>query len=147
MKAQPFVVTPENYSPELNVLGMNVTVLASNKETQSYEITLQQGEDGMGPPPHSHDWDESFFVVKGNVEFTCAGKTDLCKPGTLVHIPAGTVHSFCYGPGGGEMLEFTGAGGTATQMFAAVSTEIPPGPPELSKVQEVLRRNGATLAE
>ena len=55
MKAQPFVVTPKDYDPALNVLGIRVTVLASNTATQAYEITRQQGEKGMGPPPHSHN--------------------------------------------------------------------------------------------
>jgi hypothetical protein len=50
MKAQPFVVTPADYYPALNVLGIKVTVLASNAATQSYEITLQQGDEGTGPP-------------------------------------------------------------------------------------------------
>jgi hypothetical protein len=62
MKAQPFVVTPKDYDPALNVLGIKVTVLASNTATQAYEITRQQGEAGMGPPPHSHNWDESFYT-------------------------------------------------------------------------------------
>ncbi len=97
MKAQPFVVTPKDCDPALNVLGTKVTVLASNAATQAYEITLQQGDEGMGPPPHSHNWDESFYVLKGKVEFTCAGKTIMCMPGTLVHVPAGTVHGFRYG--------------------------------------------------
>jgi hypothetical protein len=54
-----FVVIPKDYDPALNVLGIRVTVLASNNATLGYEITRQQGEKGMGPPPHSHDWDES----------------------------------------------------------------------------------------
>ena len=117
MKAQPFVVTPKDYEIALNVLGTKVTVLASNTATQSYEITLQQGDEGTGPPPHSHNWDESFYVLKGKVEFTCAGKSVMCVPGTVVHVPAGTVHGFHFGAGGGEMLEFTGQGGFATQML------------------------------
>ena len=36
MKTQPFIVTPTDYDPALNVLGTNVTVLASNAATQSY---------------------------------------------------------------------------------------------------------------
>jgi quercetin dioxygenase-like cupin family protein len=146
VRAQPFVVTPEDHDPVLSVLGTRVTVLASNAATQAYEITLQQGEEGTGPPPHSHNWDESFYVLKGRVEFTCAGKTTECMPGTLVHVPAGTVHGFRYGAGGGEMLELTGQGGSATQMFTAVSKEIPPGPPDVLKVVEVLERNGVTVA-
>jgi len=67
MKAQPFVVTAKDYAPALNVLGIRLTVLASNTATQGYEITRQQGEKGMGPPPHSHNWDESFYIVAGGV--------------------------------------------------------------------------------
>jgi quercetin dioxygenase-like cupin family protein len=145
MKAQPFVRTPKDYEPPLNVLGTKVTVLASNAATQGYEITLQEGEDGTGPPPHHHNWDESFFVLKGEIEFTCAGKTLMCLPGTLVHVPAGTVHGFRYGPAGGEMLELTGQGGTATQMFTAISQEIPQGSPDIPKVKEVLKQNGVTV--
>lgn len=146
MKAQPFVVTPKDYSPALNVVGTKVTVLASNAATQAYEITLQQGDEGTGPPPHSHNWDESFYVLKGTVEFTCAGKTVMCVPGTLVHVPATTVHSFRYGADGGEMLELTGQGGFATQMFSAVDKAMPPGPPEIPKLLEILKQNGVTVA-
>jgi quercetin dioxygenase-like cupin family protein len=146
VKPQPFVVTPNDYDPPLNVLGTKVTVLATNTATQSYEITLQEGDEGMGPPLHSHSWDESFYVLKGKVEFDCAGRTVMCMPGTLVHVPAGTVHGFRYGTGGGEMLELTGQGGFATKMFTVISKEIPPGPPDIPKVLEVLRQNGVTVA-
>ena len=145
MKAQPFVVTPKDYDPALNVLGIKVTVLASNAATQAYEITRQQGDTGMGPPPHSHNWDESFYIVAGEVEFTCAGQTVVCRPGTLVHVPAGTVHSFRYLADGCDVLEFTGQGGIATQMFRAVDREIPAGPPEVRKLLDVAKQNGVTI--
>jgi quercetin dioxygenase-like cupin family protein len=145
MKPQPFIVTPNDYDPPLNVLGTKITVLASNVATQAYEITLQQGDEGMGPPLHSHNWDESFYVLKGKVEFSCADKTVMCMPGTFVHVPAGTIHGFRYGAGGGEMFELTGQGGLATQMFTALSKEIPPGPPDISKVSEVLKQNGVNV--
>lgn len=147
MKRPPFVLAPENYDPALDVLGTKVTVLATHGATGAYEITLQQGEEGTGPPLHSHEWDESFFVTRGKVEFTYGGQTKTCTPGTLVHVPAGTVHGFTYGAGGGEFLELTtGRGGAVTQMFSAVSKEIPPGPPNVPRVVEVLRQNGVTVA-
>ena len=67
-------------------------------------------------------------------------------PGTLVHVPGGTVHSFRYGADGGEMLEFTGQGGFATQMFTALSKEFPSGAPEIPKLLEVMKQNGVTVA-
>lgn len=143
---KPFVLTPNDYQPPLNVLGIRVTVLATNVATQSYEVTLQQGDEGMGPPPHSHRWDESFYVLKGSVEFTCAAETAICGPGTLVHVPAHTVHVFRFGEHGGEMLEMSGQGGLATQMFTAVNDEIPAGPPDIRKVVQVLKQNGVTVS-
>ncbi len=91
-----FVLSPAQSKPALNVPGTQVTVLASNAATQSYGITLQQGEEGAGPPPHSHDWDEAFYVLKGEIYFPCDGKDYACTVGTLVHVPRGTVHGFCY---------------------------------------------------
>jgi quercetin dioxygenase-like cupin family protein len=146
MSIQHFVVRPDQHERALNVVGTQVTVLASNATTQSYGITLQQGDEGTGPPPHSHDWDEAFYVLKGEVSFQCAGKTYACAVGTLVHVPRGTVHGFSYGSGGGQMLEITGAGALAAQMFKAVDSEIPSGPPDIPKLLDVLQRNGVTVA-
>ena len=98
-----------------------------------------------GPPPHRHDWDESFYVLKGVIEFVCDGQASTCTPGTLVHVPRGTVHGFRYGAGGGQMLEITGQGALAAQMFAAVDKEIPAGPRDVARVLEVLGRNGVTV--
>jgi len=145
MKTEPFVVSPKTYEPALNVLGVNVTVLASNAHTQGYEITLQSGGEGIGPPPHRHGWDESFFVLRGSVKFSIDGKAGLCGPGTLVHLPAGTVHSYSFGAGGGELFEITGQGGNATRMFTHVSHDVPPGPPDVPALTALLRQEGVTL--
>ena len=140
-----FVLRPDQHEPALNVVGTQVTVLASNAATRSYGITLQQGDEGTGPPPHSHDWDEAFYVLKGEIHFLCDGKSYACQAGTLVHVPKGTAHGFSYGPGGGQMLEITGAGALAAQMFTAVDSEIPVGPPDIPKLIDVLKRNGVTV--
>ena len=103
--------------------------------------------EGTGPPLHSHGWDEAFFVMEGEVEFSTAGKTTTCTPGTLVHLPADTVHGFRFGPGGGRMLEVTGAGSGASKMFTNVDREIEPGPPDIAKLVALLRDNGVSVAE
>jgi len=147
LKVPNFVLRPDQREQPLDVLGTQVTILASNAATRSYGITFQQGDEGTGPPPHSHDWDESFYVLTGEIEFLCDGKDHICGPGTLVHVPRKTVHGFRYGRGGGQMLEITGPGALAAQMFTAVNDEIPAGPPDLPKVLEVLKRNGVAVAE
>ena len=146
MKRSYFVLQPDQHEPALNVVGTEVTVLASNAATQSYGVTLQQGDEGTGPPPHSHDWDECFYVLKGGVRSFCEGQSHVCPAGTLVHVPGGTIHGFQYGPGGGQMIELTGQGALATEMFNAVDKEIPAGPPDIPKLLGVLSRNGVTVA-
>ena len=145
MARSPIILKPEEYQPALNVIETNVIVLASNRDTQGQEFTFQSGQEGAGPPPHSHEWDESFFVVKGTVEITCDGKTVVCTPGTLAFVPGGTIHSFKYGSDGGEMLEVTGVGSAAVQMFSDLSAEIPAGLPDVERVVDVMARSGATV--
>jgi quercetin dioxygenase-like cupin family protein len=146
MDTQPFVVSPQDYPRALSVLGVQITLLASNTATRSHEVTLQKGARGMGPPPHKHDWDESFFVLTGTIEFTCAGKTQQVQAGTLVHVPAGTIHAFHFGEDGGSMIEVSGAGGSATKMFTQIDREMPAGSPDIPKLIEILQTHGVAVA-
>jgi len=146
MKAPYFVLTPDRHARALNVVGTQVTILASNAQTQSFGITLQRGDEGTGPPPHSHDWDEAFYVLSGEIQFLCSDQAHVCRAGTLVHIPRGTVHGFQYGKGGGQMLEITGENAGAAKMFTAVDQACPPGPPDIPKLLQVLEQNGVTVA-
>lgn len=145
MGSKQLVVKPSDRSPALSVVGVKIQVLVSEENSDTQQITLQSGDEGVGPPPHSHGWDESFYVAKGQVTFTAGGQTTVCSPGTLVFIPAGTIHAFSFGPGGGEMLEFTGAGSNAVKMFTALDREIPPGPPDVPKVIQVGGEYGLRL--
>ena len=140
---KPFVVTPTNSPRSLNVVGEKITVLASGDQTGSYEVFLQDGPPDTGPPPHSHPWDETFYIMKGDVQFSLGEDTQIATPGTLVHLPAGTVHWFRCGSEGALMLSVTSRKG-ASDVFAALDREIPPGPPDVAKIIEVISANGVT---
>lgn len=144
MTATPFVVAPEDYAAELDIVGEHVTVLASGEATKGYEIFLQRGQEGSGPPPHEHPWDESFYVVKGEIAFGIGSESKTASPGTLVHLPAGTVHWFRFGRGGGEMISITSRLG-ASRMFTDMAKEIAPVNPDLEKLAEVCGRHGLKL--
>ncbi len=141
MAARPFVVTPAEYAPTLDIVGEHVTVLASGEATGGYEIFLQRGPEGSGPPPHSHPWDESFYVVKGRMEFGIGAEAMTASAGTLVHLPAGTTHWFRFGAGGGEMISMTSRLGAST-MFADMAREVSPVNPDLDRLTEVGARHG-----
>src|SRR6516165_8768857 len=144
MTAQLFVLTPHNYPRPLNVAGERVTVLASGDATKGYEVFLQDGPQGSGPPPHSHPWDESFYVVQGEIEFGLDKEPLVAGPGTLVHVPAGTTHWFRFGKGGGQMVSMTDRLG-ASRMFADIDREIAPDGPALEKLVRIAARHGVAI--
>lgn len=50
---------------------------------------------GYAPPPHVHDdSDEVFFITDGLFSVRCDGKEWEAGPGSLVFLPAGSVHGF-----------------------------------------------------
>jgi quercetin dioxygenase-like cupin family protein len=142
MSIKPFAVLPEHRPRSLNVVGEQLTILASKEATHGYEIFLQDGLQGSGPPPHSHPWDESFYVIRGGIEFGMDDAVMTGGPGTLVHVPAGTVHWFRFGAGGGQMISMTGAGSQASALFTDIDAEIPAGPPDIEKLRVIAKRNG-----
>lgn len=132
-----FFIEPAGYPRPLEVVGVHVTVLASATKTGAYEIFLQDGDEGSGPPPHHHPWDESFYVTRGEITFKF-GVGDqqqqlVARAGTLVHLPAGTVHSFRFGEGGGQMIN-VGSRDALEPLFAHIDREISPGTPDLKRL-------------
>jgi mannose-6-phosphate isomerase-like protein (cupin superfamily) len=145
MKLEPFMVTPDTYPLSLNVVGEKITVLASNALTHGYEIFLQQGDEGTGPPPHSHDWDESFYVIKGVVDISYGDISVTATPGSFVHVPAGNLHSFRFGVGGGEMISVTCQKSKAAELFSTIDQEVPAGPPDVSKLIAIAEKFGVSF--
>lgn len=145
MNKEHFVLKADQRPVALDVVGTKVTILASSTETACYGITFQKGEEGTGPPPHSHDWDEAFYVISGDVNFQCAGEHSKCPAGTLVHIPRNTVHGFNYGTGGGTMIEITSRDSTSAEMFTAFDAEID-AETDISTTLALLKENGVLVA-
>jgi quercetin dioxygenase-like cupin family protein len=119
MKPQPFVTFPKDYPASMCVRGEEITLLASGEATGGYEIFVQRGPEGSGPPPHAHPWDETFYVISGELDFGFENRTFVATPGTLVHLPAGTTHWFRFGAEGGVMLSMTDRF-AASAMFADI---------------------------
>ena len=145
MATKPIVVTPEDYAPALDIVGGHVTVLAAGGATRGEQRVQQRGPEGSGPPPPSHPWDESFYVTSGRIDFGIGAESMTALPGTLVHLPAGTVHWFRFGAGGGEMVSMTSRLG-ASKLFTDLAREVAPVDPDLGKFAEVGARHGLKLA-
>lgn len=49
---------------------------------------------GGGPPPHRHDFEETFIVLEGEMEATFRGKKTIVRAGTTLNIPSNAPHQF-----------------------------------------------------
>ena len=127
------------------VLAERITILANHSQTGSYEVTIHDGPEGAGPPPHFHPWDEAFYVIDGEVDFDCGGISKKVVAGGFVHVPGGMVHAFRYATATARMIGITSGEGSAT-MFAAVDRECGVAP-DMNKLVAVLNRHKLQLAD
>ena len=135
---EPLIVPPTERAAALRIAGFDITVLASGENTQAFEVFHTVGPPGTGPGPHSHPWDETFFVLDGDVTFGVGETETVAGPGTLVHVPGGARHWYRFGPETGEFVAMT-SGKAASAMYhdlAAIDT------PDRDRYVEAAARHG-----
>jgi uncharacterized cupin superfamily protein len=49
---------------------------------------------GVGPPPHRHDFEETFVVIEGEIHATFRGKQQVVHARETIHIPSNAPHQF-----------------------------------------------------
>ena len=80
----------------LAVVGDTYTVLLNGEQTNGrFALIDMLIPAGGGPPPHRHDFEESFHVLEGSVEVTLRDDPPVrLEAGGTVNIPANARHSF-----------------------------------------------------
>ena len=145
MAAKAFVVAPKDYAPVLNLVGEHITVLASGEATEGYEVFLQRGPEGSGPPAHSHPWTSpSLSSTARSISASVPSRRRHHRARLFIFPPA--PHWFRFGRGGAEMISMTSRLG-ASRMFTDLAREVAPVDPDLGKLAEVGARHGLKVAE
>ena len=81
--------------PHLGLVGDTYTVLLSSDDTNGrYCLIDMHIPPGGGPPPHRHDFEESFTLLEGEIEATFRGEKSTVRMGETLSIPANAPHSF-----------------------------------------------------
>ena len=79
----------------IGVVGDTYTILLGGDDTDGrYCLIDMLVPPGGGPPHHRHNFEESFTVLEGEVEFTFRGKKLVVRIGETVNIPANAPHFF-----------------------------------------------------
>jgi quercetin dioxygenase-like cupin family protein len=81
--------------PHISLVGDTYTTLLGSKDTAGrYCLIDMHIPPGGGPPPHRHDFEESFIVLEGQIEATFRGAKSVVRAGQTIHIPANAPHQF-----------------------------------------------------
>jgi quercetin dioxygenase-like cupin family protein len=89
------VADPDKGLPHLGVVGDTYTILLTGEDTDGrYCLIDMHVPPGGGPPPHRHDFEESFTILEGEIEATFRGEKSVVRAGETISIPANAPHSF-----------------------------------------------------
>ncbi len=137
--------------PHIGLVGDTYTVLLSGKETAGRFCLIDMHiPPGGGPPPHRHDFEETFILLDGKIEATFRGAKSVVQAGETIHIPANAPHQFhnsfeqpvrllclCSPAGQEEFFE---------QVGVRVATRTTPPPALDAEAQAAFRAKAAELA-
>jgi quercetin dioxygenase-like cupin family protein len=146
------VVRQQGAGDAVWMLGGRYEVKVSSAETDGAMTIMEMWMPaGAGPPMHTHPGTETVYVLSGKLRYHIGGETFDGGPGSIFHIPAGTLEAFepveesrilvTYAPGGIEQF-FTEAGEPAG------SQELPPpldAPPDLQQLAAIASRYGMDI--
>ena len=124
------------------VVGETITVLAGGDLSKPFEVHIQEGVQGGGPPPHFHPWDEAFYVVDGEVEVTVEGQSTTVSAGGYVHIPGGAIHAYKNISGTAKMIGVV-SDSRGGQLFTALDRL--KVPEDLPRILEIAESFGVTF--
>ena len=81
--------------PHIGLVGDTYTITVSGDDTAGRFCVIDMHiPPGGGPPPHRHDFEETFILLEGEIEATFRGKKSIVRAGDTVNIPANAPHQF-----------------------------------------------------
>lgn len=81
--------------PHIGLVGDTYTITVPGEATAGRFCVIDMHiPPGGGPPPHRHDFEETFLLLEGEMEATFRGKKSIVKAGEQIHIPANAPHRF-----------------------------------------------------
>jgi quercetin dioxygenase-like cupin family protein len=126
-----------------SVIGDRITVLETGAP---YEMFLADGPRDSGPPMHTHPWAESYYVLRGELEVSVDGKSQVVAAGCSATAPENSLHTFRYATDDTQFL-FVSSGAKASAFFADMDEHVAPGvptPETLPMIVEIAKRHGLT---
>ena len=79
----------------IGLVGDTYTITVTGEQTNGRFCVIDMHiPPGGGPPPHRHDFEETFILLEGEMEATFRGKRSIVRAGDTLNIPANAPHRF-----------------------------------------------------
>lgn len=79
----------------IGLVGDTYTITVTGDATAGrFSVIDMHIPPGGGPPPHRHDFEETFILLEGEIEATFRGKKSIIRAGDTINIPANAPHQF-----------------------------------------------------
>jgi quercetin dioxygenase-like cupin family protein len=89
------VIQNADEAAHVGLVGDTYTILLSGTDTAGqFCLVDMHVPPGGGPPPHRHDFEETFILLEGDLQATFRGETRTASAGDTIHIPANAPHQF-----------------------------------------------------
>lgn len=92
----PTAFQPSADQPAFWMGGDRITILIGGEQSGGACAVVEAFTvPGGGPPAHIHHAEaETFYALDGDITIIAGEQTIRARPGTCVHVPAGTIHRF-----------------------------------------------------
>lgn len=88
-------VEDEHQLTHIGLVGDTYTITVSGEDTGGrFSVIDMHIPPGGGPPPHRHDFEETFIVLEGEIEATFRGSKSVARAGDTLNILSNAPHQF-----------------------------------------------------
>jgi mannose-6-phosphate isomerase-like protein (cupin superfamily) len=82
-------------APHIGLVGDTYTITVAGKDTNDRFCVIDMHvPPGGGPPPHRHEFEETFLLLDGEMQLTFRGQQSTLRAGDTVNVPSNAPHQF-----------------------------------------------------
>lgn len=142
MRAAKFLASGEGDSFQMltHTFTSKVTAEDTKRKWVMYEASDTVGN---GAPIHSHPWEETFYVLEGELDIQLGERRVIAETGSSIYFPKNVVHSFTVRSETARLLVILP--GFADAFYRDVSKEISTLPPNEDKFQAIASKHKVQL--
>jgi quercetin dioxygenase-like cupin family protein len=118
--------------------------VTANDTKGHYALFEMSDHASGGAPVHSHPWEETFYILEGEIEILLGDRREVFGAGAVVHIPANAIHAFQICSPIARALAII-APGKAEAFYREAGAKLTSLPPDPIVMQEVATKHHLQL--